>query len=251
MRGKRDLNSSFDSLSALILLIALVHGGSPNSARSNWIFFIPIFILFIYSAFFCASDNATSDFMSIQSFATVILTASDYILLRNHQPELRKIGQKKTTSQMTFTERLMWATSLLTSLRGIGWAHEPTDHIRPRPTSSRVKFIASQLLWIALYFILYDVVRILVRENPCYRTGGPSLAAFGWWWRTSSWLYILQTYYTLSVQYVVASIVFVTIGLYKPEDFPHIFGLPLDAYTLRKCWGYVCFYNVSVFHPVQ
>jgi len=246
--GKGDLNSSFFILSQLILLIALVHGGSP-SARSNWTFFMPIFILFIHTAFFCASDNPISDFVFIQPFAILIPTSTDYILLRNYQPELRKIGQKKHTSEMTFTERLVWSVSLLATSRGIGWAHEPTDHIPPRPTSSRGKFIASQLLWMIFYLTFYDVVFIVIRENLSLGTGGASLVAFGWWYRTTSWLYILRMYCTLSGLYVAVSILSVATGLYKPRDCPHMFGSPLDAYTLRNCWGYVCFSKTFVFHP--
>jgi hypothetical protein len=234
MQGNPDL---FLGLCQLILLIAIVHGGRP-SARYNWAFFIPIFILSIHSMFFCASD-----FAHTFAFLCLIPTASDYILLRNRPPELKKIGQKKSPSEMTVTERLVWATSLLATSRGIGWAHEPTDHIPPRPTSSRGKFIASQLLWIVFYFILFNVTFILSRENPCFRVGGPSLAAFGWWWRTTSWLFILLLYYSLSGMYATVSIISVATGLYKPGDCPHLFGSPLDAYTLRKCWGYVPSYK--------
>jgi hypothetical protein len=99
----------------------------------------------------------------------LILTASDYILLRNHQPELRKIGQKKATSEMTFKERLMWSASLLATPRGIGWAHEPTDQIPPRPTASRGKFIASQFLWIIFYSILWDVALFRFEEIHALR----------------------------------------------------------------------------------
>ena len=142
-------------ISSLILLLALVHGGRPN-ARYNWVFFIPIAIrvLCICSVFFCAPGNTSNDHATIVALLNLILTASNYILLRNRQPELRKIGQKKATSEMTYKERLMWSASLLATPRGIGWAHEPTDQIPPRPTASRGKFIASQFLWIIFYFIL-------------------------------------------------------------------------------------------------
>jgi hypothetical protein len=238
MRGKHDLNPSFYGLCQLILLFALVHGGRPNPP-CNWIFFIPIFILCLYSVFFCASDSATSDYAFIQIFVYVIPIASDYILLRNRQPELRKIGQKKTTSEMTFTERLVWAASLIATPRGIGWAHEPTVHLPPRPRASRRTFLASQLLWILFYFILFGASLTHGQGNPCFRVGGPSFAAFGWWWRTTVWVYIVSVYSTMSGLYTIASIVSVAIGLYEPRDWPHLFGSPLDAYTVRKCWGYV------------
>jgi len=238
MMEKPDRNPFISGLCQLILLLALVRGGRPT-ARYNWIFFIPIFILCIYSLFFCAEGNKMSAALVLGSHVNLILTASDYILLRNRQPEFRKIGQKKATSEMTFKERLMWSASLLATPRGIGWAHEPIDHIPPRPTASRWKFIASQFLWILFYFILWDVALIPVRENPCFKIGGPSLAAFGWWRRTVVWSHVLTLYCAMSGMNAITSIIFVAAGLYEPRDCPHMFGSPLNAYTLRKYWGYV------------
>jgi len=43
----------------------------------------------------------------------------------------------------------------------------------------------------------------------------------------------------LCFEYTIVSIIFVAAGLSEPRDCPHIFGSPLNAYTLRKCWGYV------------
>jgi len=168
MRGKHDLNTSFLGLCQVILLFALVHGGRPD-ARYNLIFAIPIFILYIYSVFFCASDSPTSDYAFAMAFVPLILTVFDYILLRNRQSELRKIGQKKTTFEMTFAERLVWATSLVATPRGIGWAHEPTAHLPPRPTASRGKFIASQFFWILFYSILWNIT--LIHSQQSYKTG--------------------------------------------------------------------------------
>jgi len=244
---KPDRNPIISGLCQLILLLALVHGGRPN-ARYNWVFFIPISILCIYSVFFCAPGNTANDLSVIMVLLNLILTASDYILLRNRQPELRKIGQKKATSEMTFKERLMWSASLLTTPRGIGWAHEPTDQIPPRPTASRRKFIASQFLWIIFYFILcQDVALIPIRENPCFKIGGPSLAAFGWWRRTVVWSHIVAAYCALSGMYAITSIIFVAAGLCEPRDWPHMFGSPLNAYTLRKCWGYVLIMSFTLY----
>ena len=248
--GKPDRNPIFFGLCHLLLLLALVHGGRTN-ARYNWIFFIPIFILSIYSAFFCAPGSTYIDYVVITSFLNLIPTSSDYILLRNRQPELRKIGQKKATSEMTFKERLMWALSLLATPRGIGWAHEPTDQLSPRPTASRRKFITSQFLWFIFYAGLGRVVRIPVQGHPSLTTGGPSTAAFGWRQRTMVWAIIVSAYCSISGAYAIASIITVAVGLCEPRDWPHIFGSPLNAYTLRKCWGYVLLLFSAFCNPVD
>lgn len=49
----------------------------------------------------------------------LILTTSDYILLQNRQPDLRKSGQKNAASEMTFTKRLLWVASLLATPTGL------------------------------------------------------------------------------------------------------------------------------------
>ena len=239
MRGKHDLHQSLFILCQLLLLLALIHGCYPNTYRSNRLFFILISLICIYTSFFCASNSATSDYPFIQVFINLIPTSSDYILLRHHQPELRKIGQKKTTAEMSFMERLAWAGSLLSTSRGIGWAHEPTSHIPARPTASRGNFILSQFLWIIPRYLIFDAALIHIRQNPCYRTGGPSLGAFGWEWRTTTWVFIVSIYCSMSNLYAALSIVAVATGLYEPRDWPSLFGSPVDAYTVRNCWGYV------------
>ena len=110
MRGKYDLHPSHFILCQLLLLLALIHGCHPTARRHNWISFIFVSTLCIYSSesFFCTSSSATADYPFIQVFINLILTSTDYILLRHshHQPELRKIGQKRFVAEMSFTERL-------------------------------------------------------------------------------------------------------------------------------------------------
>ena len=55
----------------------------------------------------------------------------------------------------------------------------------------------------------------------------------------------------MSAIYVVVSIVAVATGLYEPGDWPHIFGTPLDADTVRKCWGYVLTIFLLLYPPQQ
>ena len=69
------------------------------------------------------------------------------------------------------------------------------------------------------------------------------------------WLFVLLLYSLLSLLYTVYSIVVVAIGMSEPRDWPHFFGSPLNAYTVRNCWGewinqitfimIVCLYTVA------
>ena len=239
MRGKHDPKPALLGLIYLILIIGLAnHNGKP-SQRSQWLFFIPIASICIYMVFFCASSNPASDYVATVPITTVFFSSLDYILLRKyHQRELQPSGQKPL-SKMPLKDRLWWATSLLGNPRGIGWTHEPTRCLPPRPSSTPGKFILSQLMWMVFYILQFDISNIFVRANPCFATGGPSLTAFGWLWRSTAWLYVSLAYSTLSLLYIAYSIVSVTVGMSEPRDWPHLFGSPLNGYTLRNCWGWV------------
>lgn len=238
MRGKHDLNPALSSLNYLILIIGLVnHNGNP-SQRSQWLFFIAIASISIYMTFFCASSNPTSDYLNICPLTTFFFASSDLLLLRKYNRELQPLGQKPL-SKMPFKDRLLWAASLSGNRRGIGWTHEPTRYLPPRPSSTPVKFILSQLMWMVFYFLQFDITNMLVRANPCFATGGPSLTAFGWLWRSTVLLYVSLMYCMLSLLYTACSIVSVAVGMSEPRDWPDLFGSFLEAYTLRNCWGRV------------
>ena len=71
-----------------------------------------------------------------------------------------------------------------------------------------------------LGYILFDAALIHIQQNPCYRTGGPSLVAFRWGWRTTAWVFIVSIYCSMSNLYAALSIVAVATGLYEPRNCP-------------------------------
>ena len=160
---------------------------------------------------------------------------------------------------MSLPQRLWWAGTLVVAPRGVGWMHEPTNHIAPRPNGTRAQFIASQFLWIGAYFIQFDILSILVRANPCFGTGGPSFSAFGWPWRATVWIHPFTAFVSMSILHAMVSILSVAVGLSEPRDWPHLFGSPRKAYTVRNCWGrvwhqmlrkvYVHF--IQAYHPIN
>jgi hypothetical protein len=240
MRGKADLNPKIIPVLYFILIAAWAQGGRTN-AHYNWLFFVLVAAISIYTVLFTASDDAVADCPLGTTATSLVFVASDTILLRNRQPELRKVGQKKPTVEMSLIERLKWSITFGLTPRGLGWTHEPTSHIAPKPKAdcSRGRFIASQFAWLVFYILLADVSSILIRANPCFSKGGPLFSEYGWTWRVTVWPHMFFVNATMSMMYIGASIATVAIGLYRPHDWPHIFGTPRDAYTVRKCWGRV------------
>ena len=237
MLGKHELNQSLIGLLYLFLITGLAKDNGKPSQRSQWLFFIPIASICIYMTFFCASSNPRSDYLTVAAVTSLFFSSLDYILLRKYQRELQPSGQIPL-SQMPLKDRLWWAASLSGNPRGIGWTHEPTRYLPPRPSSTPRRFILSQLMWMVFYLFQFDISNTFARANP-FATGVSSLTAFGWLSRSTAWLYVSLLYSMLSMQYIGYSIVSVAVGMSKPRDWPHLFGSFLNGYTLRNCWGWV------------
>ena len=235
MRGRHDLHPALLGLLYLFLIIGLAnHNGNP-SQRSQWLFFIPIASICIYMTFFCASSNPLSDYLTIAPVTSIFFVSLDYILLRKYQRELQPLGQNPL-SKMPLKDRLWWATNLSGNPRGIGWTHEPTRYLPPRPSSTPRRFILSQLMWMVFYLLQFDISNTFARTNP-FATEGSSTAV-GWLSRsTTAWPYVSLLYSMFSILYIGYSIVSVAVGMSEPRDWPHLFGSLLNGYTLRNCWG--------------
>ena len=238
MTGNNAPNPLLVGLAYLFLIIGLAnHNGKP-SQRSQWLFFIPIASICIYLIFFCSSSNPALDMLATASIPATFFLSVDYLLLRKYTRELQPLGQKPL-SEMPLKDRLWWASSLTRNPRGIGWTHEPTLYIPPRPSSTGRRFILSQLMWMVFYGLQLDITNILVRANPCFAYGGPSLITSGWLWRSTAWLFASLAYSSMSLSYITYSVFSVAMGFSEPRDWPPLFGSPLDGYTLRNCWGWV------------
>jgi hypothetical protein len=208
----------------------------PSSARR--LFFIPILALTYYIIFYTSTGNITNDYGIAFGWMTLFFISSDFILLTDVQNELRSIKppQNNAVSQEKFWTRFQWAWDLFTSPRGIGWAHEPVDVLPPRP--ARKNFILKQLARLACLAVLFDLTTWHNQFNPAYFRGGPSLTAYGWFWRYECiWGWAIHGYVALAAQNILLSILSVSLGRSDAEDWPWLFGSFLDAWTVRRFWG--------------
>lgn len=220
-------------LSQGLLFLALVVRPSPH----RWILFTPIAGISCYLVFFTTSGIVTSDYALGSVILAFLCIASDYVLLTDVQRELRAASHSQPPHSLW--SRIRWAAQLFASFRGIGWEHEPTSFIRPRPRpSSRAAFVASQLLWAVWYILLFDLANLYSRWNPSFAKGGPSLAAFGWFWRSLNIFgWVVPAVTQMSIQHTLSSAISVATRTSDPKDWPHWFGFWSDAYTIRRFWG--------------
>ena len=110
---------------------------------------------------------------------------------------------------------------------------------------SRTSFILCRLRHVAVCFLTSDAlayVTVYMLDPAHFLDNGETLPldAYG-----HAWLALnvavrgSQTLCMLPVIHGIMSIIFVGLGLSEPRLWPDICGSLLDAYTVRRFWGYV------------
>ena len=226
--------------SHLPFFLALVVPPSPYRK----LIFIPILCANIWILLYAPSPTEFSNLVGIwgASLATRVAIASDFILLTDVQNELRLQNDKRHISAAPLHERMSWAFRLMITPRGIGWAHECTTRIPPKPQSdiSRWTFVVSKILWVGYYYILSDLVRIPLQWNFAVVRGEVSMEGLtGLFSRATFLVYLAEVYIGMSMVYNILAAVEVSVGLSEPRDWPAIFGYWSDAYTVGRFWGFV------------
>ena len=224
-----------------LLYVIQIAGIAAKPSPYRWMFFLPIAVIATFLVFRTDSVETTSFFL---------LVASDYLLLTDVQRELRLIGQPKSISDAPLSDRLIWAVKLITTPRGIGWAHEPTAVLPPRPNLTRGQFIILQVKRLVFYALLLDVGQMITRNNPPFHSKtAPPMAEQGVLWCSYAMLnFLIQVVSTTTiVQNLIPSLVLVTAGLSEPSEWPPAHGSWFDAYTIHNFWWSVKFVSGPFF----
>ncbi|KAF9269846.1 hypothetical protein L218DRAFT_293298 [Marasmius fiardii PR-910] len=129
------------------------------------------------------------------------------------------------------------------SPRGIGWSHEPTSALPPRPNArmSRSHSILRQLGMALMNLIILDLVYAYMWNNACFHIGGPSIGdpSYGLLGRCRSILvFAMSAVTSMSTTYHFISAFCLTVKINEPQECPSFYGDFSEAYTLRRFWGY-------------
>ena len=212
-----------------LIYVFLIAGIAAKPSSYRWMFFPPIAFIATYMLFRVNAEPVT----------VLLFSASDYLLLTDVQRELRLIGQKKSISDAPLSDRLRWAVKLVTTPRGIGWAHEPTAALPPRPTGlTRGQFIVSRAGRLVLCLLLFDVGQMIAKNNPSFHKTAPPIAEQGLLWRSYAMItFVINAGPILTmINNLIPSLVLVTAGLSEPSEWSHALGSWSDAYTVHNFW---------------
>ena len=186
-----------------------------------------------------SSGNFTVDYGIGSGAILQYITTLDYALLTPVE-NFKNLHDKDQTAvaKRPFNQRVRFALTLLTSVRGIGWSHEPS-HLPPRPSPStpRSKFVISRiLLATSCFFLAYrasllDVAYAKSTTADKLLTGAPLyLRARG---VLSCGLGLLCKIFGGHSAVAAGA---VGSGLSSPERWPLLFGSPLEAWSIGRFW---------------
>ncbi|KAK7012864.1 acetyltransferase sirH [Favolaschia claudopus] len=225
-------------LLAFHLLFHVALATNPITVRRAC--FPPLAAILIYLLYNTSTPHRTQNWLTGHMLVIELLTASDYLLVTADVHELRQTGtdSKFSISTAPFVARLKWASRLTLNPRGIGWLHEPTSALPPRPTASRSTFLVCQIVQFAVHAFALLVIGRAASSVPVLRTGSPGLGSNGWLQRLLAVLLLWSSLYTCArVRGCAMRIVFVGLGFWDPYECPELFDSWRQAYSVRKFWG--------------
>jgi hypothetical protein len=77
-------------------------------------------------------------------------------------------------------------------------------------------------------------------RNPALYAGGPSLAAYGWFWRYQAvWAWSFPMFALGACNHALGAAFSVGSGASGPEDWPSFMGSITLAWSVRNFWGRV------------
>ncbi|KAK7036140.1 MBOAT-2 domain-containing protein [Favolaschia claudopus] len=240
----------FHPILCLLFISLIVLGVVARPSPLRRLYFLPILLLTLYIL-----PSTTGDFVGDYYLGVTWLPwcffASDYILLRDqrtlHRVPLNRRADSPDVKEnsaniadASLWQRLKWSIALLSSPRGIGWSHDPTHALPPRPSpdTSRTSFVLTRL-WTAFgFFVLNDACNIYMSWNTMYHVDGPEWTACGWGWRAlagAGWA--INIYSSMMLNSSLLSAGCVALGISSPREWPALYGGPKEAYTVRRFWG--------------
>lgn len=199
---------------------------------------LPIAGIALYLARFTTTSSPFHDYLLGTLICGNLFSSSDFILLTDVQNELRLVGQSDPISGSSLGERLKWAFKLFIGVRGVGWTHEPTYALRARNKKlSRRAFVIVQAINLVGYV---SVLRFLEALQDIYTYLPNSSSNTPIFLLESLRLPLvayLMAYSHISLSHLLISALSVATGTTNPQDWPHLFGILSDAYTIRRFWG--------------
>ncbi|KAJ7759240.1 membrane bound O-acyl transferase family-domain-containing protein [Mycena metata] len=209
-----------------------------NSAPIRRVMFVPLSAILLYLLLRTSTGHLAQNWLTGHMLVIELLTASDYLLVTVDVHKDLRQSAILAISEASFSDRLKWALKLTLNPRGIGWLHEPSHALPPKPTASRSSFMISQGIHLAFHTILLLAVGRAITSVPTLQRGSHGMGSSGWSLRLLS-VFLLGTslYTSACLRGCIFRLLFVGLKVWQPEECPYLFDSVQHAYTVRNFWG--------------
>ena len=240
--GGRRLPPAYPSLHVPLYVLSLLLSFLFCAARPSpyrKLRFIPYAALSLFFIYRVRTPDLVQNYSQASTVATNLFAMLDFLVLTDIQNALRKKDQVGEIKDKGFWERFKWSFSLVTSPRGISWAHEPANIPRTRTIPrTRLQFLFQKSIVLLKCLALYVFADVAMQLDPGFTQHGPSFAHPGraWYLRPMILAHGLASRSAIHATYTIAGIVSVMLGLSGPEEWPPFFGSFAEAWSVRRFW---------------
>lgn len=226
------------SLLYILFFCLSFYGLATKPSPFRPLLILPITGIALYLARFTMTSSPLHDYLLGTLICGNLFSASDFILLTDVQNELRLVGQSDPISGCSLGARLKWAFKLFIGVRGVGWTHEPTYALRARNKKlSRWAFVIVQAINLVGYICVLRFLEVFQDIYTYLPNSSSNTPKFLLETLRLPLVAYLLAYSHISLSHLSISALSVATRTTTPQDWPHLFGVLSDAYTVRRFWG--------------
>lgn len=166
---------------------------------------------------------------------SLVLYASTDFLLHDAQKEYRRTGDSQDISKRPFLARLWWAFQVWGNPRGVGWTQEVRGLPSKPKETSRLRFIGSMLVKLAVALVAQEINWAVIRRNPFFKRSQHA-EGWEWLWRLGTVSYGLNVLIQMQIHVTILAIVCLSLGFTEPKDWPPHYRPITNAYTVSRTW---------------
>ncbi|KAI9699100.1 MAG: hypothetical protein M1836_003289 [Candelina mexicana] len=238
----------------LLLPVAQILALSLPPFKARATIFVPLIagLAFVSYANMVTEDYATR--LAMVNQWCIYLATIEKLLFSNVENDYYRTDRVKAeASSMSFgLEKIQWALSLLTTLRGIRWSFQVKGVPAADNSLTKWQFLKQRLRYYIAYYVLTDLLHVYAVRQMYLPGVEPRLLTL----RASTWSRSflnagcagLKIYSNLQLVYTTASLLSVFLDLTDPllfqanvipgQDWPPFFGAVEDVTTIRWFWGH-------------
>lgn len=221
----------------LILLLSIVPGTSKTARFAA----LPILLSIAYYLITKTTTGDIAGDLGLGSgILTQLMTQLDNMFLTD--PDTL-VGDYDRQKQLKITKqplkaRISFASNLFVNPRGIGYLQKPRYSKGLLTSTPRWTFVRARITKVVFYGLAECATYALNASNPGMTNTKGLLSEASFLWRALGVAcFGLAGYARIDALHCFLSALVVALGWSTPENWPNLFGSPLEAWSVQQFWG--------------